>query len=138
MYRKILVGYDGSPSARKAFDEALKLARVHGAELRVVTVARPLEIGDEVETEAVIENSRRFHRRLLEELESDVSGNAVKVTYEVAIGHPAEQLIYRADAFDADLIVVGDRGRSKVARLLLGSVSKHVVQYADRPVLVVR
>ena len=54
------------------------------------------------------------------------------------IGHPAEQIIYRADAYGADLIVVGDRGRSKFARLVLGSVSKHVVEHADRPVLVVR
>jgi nucleotide-binding universal stress UspA family protein len=37
-----------------------------------------------------------------------------------------------------DLIVVGDRGRSKFAKLLLGSVSKQVVQYANRAVLVVR
>jgi len=138
MYRKILVGYDGSASARKAFDEALKLAKLHRAELLVLTVSRPLEIGDEVETEAIVENSRSYHRKLLEELESAVSGNTLKVSYEVAIGHPAQQIIYRADAFGADLIVVGDRGRSTFARLLLGSVSKHVVQYADRPVLVVR
>jgi len=138
MYRKILVGYDGSPSARKAFDEALKLATLHHAELMVVTVARPLEIGDEVETEAIVENSRKYHRKMLKDLESATSGGGVNVSFEVAIGHPAEQIIYRADAVGADLIVVGDRGRSKFARLLLGSVSKHVVQYADRPVLVVR
>lgn len=138
MYRKILVGFDGSESGRKAFDAALNLSAKHGAELWVVTVAQPPTIGDEVETEAVIENSRRYHHRLLAELRSAVTAQNVKAHYEVAIGHPAEQIIYHADQHGVDLIVVGDRGRSKFARLLLGSVSKQVVQYAGRAVLVVR
>jgi nucleotide-binding universal stress UspA family protein len=58
--------------------------------------------------------------------------------FEVVVGHPAEQIIYHADRHRVDLIVVGDRRLSKFARLLLGSVSKEVVQHADRPVLVVR
>ena len=62
----------------------------------------------------------------------------MKTHFEVAVGHPAEQIIYDADRHGVDLIVVGDRGRSKFARLLLGSVSKQVVQYAGRAVLVAR
>jgi len=54
------------------------------------------------------------------------------------VGNPAEQIIYYADRNGVDLIVVGDRGRSKLARLLLGSVSKNVVEHAGRPVMVVR
>jgi nucleotide-binding universal stress UspA family protein len=138
MYRRILVGYDGSAAGRKAFETALALAAQHGAELHVVSVARPSEIGDDVETEAVIEHSRAYHRRLLAELKAAAATKQVKTHYEVAVGHPAEQIIYHADKFQADLIVVGDRGRSKFAKLVLGSVSKNVVQYADRPVLVVR
>lgn len=138
MYRKILVGYDGSAAGRKAFDAALELAAKDGAELYVLSVARPPEVGDDVETEAVIENSRRYHRRILAELKSSVSAKGVKTRFEVAVGHPAEQIIYDADRHGVDLIVVGDRGRSKFARLLLGSVSKQVVQYAARPVMVVR
>ena len=69
MYHRILVGYDGSPAGRKAFDAALELAAKHGAELHVLTVCRTLDIGDDVETEAVIEHSRQYHRRLLAELE---------------------------------------------------------------------
>jgi len=138
MYRKILVGYDGSEAARKAFDTALELAAKDGAELYVLSVARLPDVADDVETEAVIENSRNRHRRMLAELKSAVAAKGVKVHYEVTAGHPAEQIIYDADRHEVDLIVVGHRGRSKFARLLLGSVSKQVVQYADRPVLVVR
>jgi nucleotide-binding universal stress UspA family protein len=138
MYRKILVGYDGSQAGRKAFDAALELAAKDGAELYVLSVARPPEVGDDVETEAVIENSRQYHRRMLAELKSSISAKGVKVHFEVGVGHPAEQIIYDADRHGVDLVVVGDRGRSKFVRLLLGSVSKQVVQYAGRPVLVVR
>jgi nucleotide-binding universal stress UspA family protein len=138
VYRRIVVGYDGSKTARKAFDAALALAAGHGAELHVVSVARPSEIGDDVETEAVIEHSRAYHRRLLAELKASAATRQVKAHYEVVVGHPAEQLIYYADRTGADLIVVGDRGRSNFARLLLGSVSKQVTEHAARPVLVVR
>ncbi len=138
MYRKILAGYDGSDAGRKAFDVALDLSAKHGAELFVVTVAQPPIVGDEVETEAVIENSRDYHRRLLADLTLASADKGVTVHCDVAVGHPAEQIIYHADQHGVDLIVVGDRGRSKFARLLLGSVSKHVVEYAGRPVMVVR
>jgi nucleotide-binding universal stress UspA family protein len=138
MYRKILVGYDGSQSGRKAFEAALELAAKDGAELYVLSVARPPEVGDDVETEAVIENSRHYHRRMLAELKASVAAKGVRTHFEVAVGHPAEQIIFDADRLGVDLVVVGDRGRSKFVRLLLGSVSKQVVQYAGRPVLVVR
>jgi nucleotide-binding universal stress UspA family protein len=138
MYRRILVGYDGSAAGRKAFDAALELAAKQGAELYVLSVARPLEVADDVETEAVIENSRRYHRGLLAELKPVAAATGVKAHFEVAVGHPAEQIIYHADQHGVDLIVVGDRGRSRFARLLLGSVSKQVVQYAGRAVLVAR
>jgi nucleotide-binding universal stress UspA family protein len=91
-----------------------------------------------VETEAVIENSRRYHHRLLAELKPCVQAKGVKTHFEVAVGHPAEQIIYDADRHAVDLIVVGDRGRSKFARFLLGSISKQVVQYAGHPVMLVR
>jgi nucleotide-binding universal stress UspA family protein len=138
MYRRILVGYDGSKAGKKAFDEALDLAARDQSDLYVLTVVRPPEIADDVESEAVIENSRNYHAGLLAPLERPVAAKGVKGHFEVAVGHPAEQIIYHADRNNVDLIVVGDRGRSKFVRLLLGSVSKQVVQYAGRAVLVVR
>lgn len=138
MYKRILVGYDGSEAGRKAFDTALELAARDKSDLYVVTVSRPPEIGDDVETEAVLENSREHHRKLLAPLQVVASQRKVHAHFELVVGHAAEQLIYHADRHDVDLIVVGHRGRSKFARLLLGSVSKQVTEHADRPVLVVR
>ena len=139
MIKKILLGYDGSDAATKALESALDLAVKYQAELFVLTVAQPPDFGEDVETEAIIENSRIYHQRLLESVEHRVAASVgVQAHFEVAVGHPAQQIIYYADRYKVDLIVLGHRGRSKFVRLLLGSVSKQVVQYADRQVLVVR
>ena len=138
MYQKILLAYDGSEASKKAFAAACGLAAQHDAELVVLTVCRPPEIGDDVETEAVIENSRNYHRRRLAELKPELTARKIKSHLEVAVGHPAEQIIYHADKHGVDLIVVGSRGHSKFRRILLGSVSKQVTEHAGRQVLVVR
>lgn len=138
MYKKILVGIDGSQFSRRAFDSALAQAARDHAELFVLTVAQPPQIGDDVETEAIIENSRKYHQTLFPPLQKLAAEKSVKAHFEVATGHPVEQIIYHADRHGVDLIVVGHRGRSKFAQLLLGSVSKQIVQHAGRAVLIVR
>jgi nucleotide-binding universal stress UspA family protein len=80
----------------------------------------------------------KYHREMMEPLMREVRDRKVDGRFDVVVGHPAEQIIYRSDEVKADLIVVGGRGRSKFVRLLLGSISRDVVQHADRPVLVVR
>jgi nucleotide-binding universal stress UspA family protein len=138
MYRRILIAYDGSAAARKALETALATASRDGAELFVVTVCHPPDIGDDVETEAIVESSTRFHRSLLAEARGEVARTGVAAQYDLCVGHPAEQILTCADRHNVDLIVIGSRGRSKFAQLLLGSVSKHVLQHANRQVLVVR
>ena len=138
MINKILLAYDGSEPAKKALDAALDLARKYQAELYVLTVAQPPDFSEDVETEAIVENSRGYHERILTPVKDLVAASGVKAQFEVAVGHPAEQIIYHADRYQVDLIVLGHRGKSLFRRLLLGSVSKQVVQYADRTVLVVR
>jgi nucleotide-binding universal stress UspA family protein len=138
MIRKVLLGYDGSESADQAFLFAVDLARKYGAELHVLAVARPPELGDEVETKAVIENSRRHYNRLLAPLRDRLARESVNVHFQVEVGHPAEQIVRYAEAHGVDHIVVGHRGHTLFERWLIGSVARHVIAYADCTVSVVR
>jgi nucleotide-binding universal stress UspA family protein len=134
----ILAAYDGSESAKKAFSLALDLASKYGAKLSVLAVARPPEFGGDVETEAVTENSKKHYRHVLKPLHDIAAAANVAVHFEVAVGHPAEQIVRHAEQSGADLIIVGHRGRTFFERLLVGSVAKHVIDHAHCAVLVAR
>lgn len=136
MIHKLLIAYDGSDSAKAAFDFALDLAEKYSAELHVLAVARPPEFGAEVETEAVIENSRRHYTHLLQPLKARVAG--LTAHFEVLVGHPAESIVLHAEDHGIDHIVVGHRGHSLFERWLLGSVARQVIAYARCTVTVVR
>jgi nucleotide-binding universal stress UspA family protein len=139
MISKLLLAYDGSDPARRAFDLALDLAKRYGAELHILAVARPPEFGGEVETEAVIENSKQHCHQMLRPLQAAArSERTVAVHFEVAVGHPAEQIVRHAEDWKADLVVVGHRGRTFFERWLIGSVAKQVINHAPCAVLVAR
>jgi len=136
--KRILVAYDGSDSAKKGFSLAVDLAAKYGAELSVLAVARPPEFGNEVETEAVMENSKKHYRQVLKPLHSVAKEAKCSAHFEVVVGHPAEQIVRHAESWQADLIVVGHRGHTFFERWLIGSVTKHVINHAPCAVLVAR
>ena len=138
MFRKILVAYDGSEHAAKAFDLAADLAGKYGAEIRVLAVARPPEFGEEVETEAILEHSRRHFRKILKTVVERAAGLGILIHCDVVVGHPAERVVIEAEQWDADLIVVGHRGHGLMGRWLLGSIAKQVMHHATCAVLVAR
>ena len=136
MIRKLLIAYDGSDSAKAAFELAMDLAGKYGAELHVLAVARPPEFGDEVETEAIIESSRRHYAEVLEPLKMQVGKLAAH--FEIKVGHPAESIVLYAEDHGIDHIVVGHRGHSLFERWLIGSVARQVIAYGPCSVTVVR
>ena len=136
--KRILVAYDGSDPAKKAFSFALDLAAKYGAELSVLAVARPPDFGSEVETEAVTENSKKHYRQVLKPLHGVVEAAKSNAHFEVVVGHPAEQIVRHAESWRADLIVVGHRGHTFLDRLLIGSVAGYVINHASCAVLVAR
>lgn len=138
MITRLLLGYDGSEPAKRAFDLALDLAKRYGAELHILAVARPPEFGTEVETEAVIEQSRRHYGQVLQPLRALLAGEPVQSRLEIAIGHPSEQIVLYAERHAIDHIVVGHRGHSLFERWLLGSVARQIIAHAHCSVTVAR
>lgn len=138
MIRKILAAYDGSESADKAYAYALDMAKKYEAELLVLSVARPPEPPEDVETEAMLESAEEHYEEQFASMKRRAAAEGIRAKFKVAVGHPAEQIIYYADDGDADLIVMGHRGKGFFERLLLGSISKQVVHYANCAVLIVR
>ena len=138
MIAKILVGYDGSPSSERALSFAIELAGRYGAQLHLVAVARPPEFGDDVETEAVIEQSRRHIGHKLASARARVEAAGLRGAFETAVGHPAEQIVRYAERNAIDHIVVGHRGHTLFDRWLIGSVARQVIAYAHCAVTVVR
>jgi len=138
MFKHILVAYDGSEPAQKAFTLGCDLARQMHAKLTVLAVTRPPEIGADVETEAMIETGQRHLRHLLRELSRRPETQDVQVLFETRVGHPAEQVLRYADEHHVDHLVVGHKGKGLLQRWLVGSVSRQLVDHATCSVTVVR
>ena len=138
MIANILVGYDGSESAAHALNFAAGLARAFGSSVHLLAVVRPPEFGGMVETEAVIEQSRRHHHNALHGVQSKLAREPFKTHVHVAVGHPAEQIVRFAEAHNIDHIVVGHRGHTLFERWLIGSVARQVIAYAHCAVTVIR
>ena len=134
----VLVAFDGSDSAGRAFDFGLELAQKFGAELRVLAVVRPPELPQDVETEALVESAREYYERQFGPLQARAEKMKVKTSFAVAVGHPAEQIVHYAETEGMDHIVLGDRGKTFFRRWLIGSVSKQVIHYAHCTTTVVR
>ena len=138
MFERILVAYDDSAPARKAYEVALDMAAKYAAEVHVVAVARPPEFAEEVETEATLESAREHFQKQFGELERRAARVGLKPHLRVVSGHPAEQIVRAAEQYNIELIILGHRGHGVFERWLLGSVSRTVIAYAHCAVMIVR
>ena len=120
VYKRIVTGTDGSPTASEATRKAFELAMLVRAEVTLVYVGDPI-VG------AIA-------------LEETAAGRpqGVKVQTRLAEGDPADQLCEIAEAEGAELIVVGNKGMSGARRFLLGSVPNKVAHYAATDVLIAK
>src|SRR5215218_4016400 len=146
---KILVATDGSREAALPAHTAAQIADETGSELHVVYVrpkSVPFHAGDYVgpevaehplhrEEELQEREAQRVLDAQVEEIEA--AGSSVTQTH-LGIGRPDEEIVALGEELEAGLIVVGSRGRGRIRRALMGSVSDSLVRHAHCPVLVVR
>jgi len=104
--------------------------------VHVLAVVQPPEPMKDIETEALLESGQDRFDKLFDSLRKRAVD--AKANFELAVGHPAEQILYRADQLGADHIVLGHRGKNRFARWLMGSVSQRVISYASSLVIIVR
>jgi nucleotide-binding universal stress UspA family protein len=137
-YSKILIGLDGSENSLKAADDAIAIAKLHGAKLITVHV---------IPSSPIAPTSPEFSKRSVEAAETwfgKIKHNAGDAGVEVetkviSSGYSVGQVIVDlADKENVDLIVVGTRGMTGFKKMLLGSVALEVVTYSDCSVMVVK
>ena len=143
MYDRILVPVDGSSTSTQGLDEAIKLAKLTGASLRLVHVVDQLGFaaGFETYTGDLIGMLREAGAKILEDARARVAARGIAVTTflcETFGTRVCDLVVEQAAEWKADLIVIGSHGRRGMSRLFLGSDAELVVRKAPVPVLLVR
>lgn len=140
MFEKILVAVDGSEHGLRAARMAGDLARtVKAGELRIVVAYDPIPpyLG-EPNLQKAIDARLDEANTILHAAMQAVGEVPASVRTELIEGPAAEAIIRVATTHQSDVIVMGSRGRSGLAGLVLGSTSQKVVSHAPCPVLIVR
>ncbi|AEI80325.1 universal stress protein UspA family [Cupriavidus necator N-1] len=146
MYQRILLAVDGSRSSDLALSQAIIIAKATGAEVKALFVVDDSDVFFEASyfnPKELIDNITAHGRKALDAASARLSEagvrNSVKLDEKpVAPGRISLTIVTEADAWNADLIVLGTHGRRGVRRLLMGSVSEGVLAKTSKPVLLVR
>jgi nucleotide-binding universal stress UspA family protein len=127
---KILAPVNGSDYSHRAVEYAASLAKKATVPMTLLYVQETsiFRLRPEV--------SKEIGKRVLSDSKAKIEG--VEVDEKLESGDPAKTILKTANKGDYDLIIIGSRGHSTTEMFMLGSVSDHVVQYANRSVLVTK
>lgn len=140
--KKLVIATDGSTPATEAVDFGLELAAEQGADVTFVHVTpvdewavagRPSGSVPIMHPEPIDDSETA-----LNDAAEAAKAAGIAYTLERISAPTVDGILSIADKQDADLVVVGSRGRGAVGAALLGSVSRDLVHRAKRPVLVVK
>jgi nucleotide-binding universal stress UspA family protein len=137
---QIVVGIDGSEASQRALEWAAEEARLRGAHLRVVHSWLEVFIDGTFTAPAVYERDaiEQGAREVLDKAVASIPDGSPELSVEPVLVHGQPEVVLLHEAENADLVVVGSRGRGGFAELIMGSVSHRVVQHAPCPVVVIR
>ena len=131
---RILAAVDQSDAAPSIVGEAARIAARRKASL---TVLHCFESSD-AEAESSPRGTRKIDAGMADRWSELFEREGVRGQVDIVDGEPREAIVRKADQLDAELIVVGTRGRAGLARIMFGSVAETVARTANCPVLAVR
>jgi nucleotide-binding universal stress UspA family protein len=158
MFEKMLVAIDMSEMGKKVFTSALYLAQKNNANLMLLHVLSAEEdnsplpippdlrdiypaVGNDLTLEVWRQQWEEFQRQGLEVLQSfaqEATRAGVSVESKQIPGSPSRTICQAAREWQANLIIIGHRGRSGLSEMFLGSVSNYVLHHAPCSVLMVQ
>ncbi|HEV3378837.1 MAG TPA: universal stress protein [Thermoleophilaceae bacterium] len=145
MFDSMVVGTDGSDTAKEAVRQATDLAKAVGATVHLVSAYEPVPEGRLREERQQVPddlqwmvNPREDVASTLEEASDGIREAGVEVQIHAREGDPADAILDVAEEQNADLIVVGNKGMTGAKRFLLGSVPNKVSHHAPCSVMIIR
>lgn len=140
MFRKILVGYDGSNGSKLALTRAAELAERFEAHLTALWVREPLprhsDLPGELEEES--EAADEYYQERQSEVLAIGAQYSLAIACEIGRGHPAKTIVQFATEHAFDLIVVGHSDHSELRGRLLGDTADRISDHAHCSVLIVK
>ncbi len=144
MYKVIIVGTDGSDTAKVAVNRAAGLAEKAGAELHILSAYEPVpkaklksEAKDVPDEYKWMINPREVVDATLKEAAESLSDFDIELQTIEREGSPADVLLQYAEDVKADLVVMGNKGMTGTRRYFLGSVPNNVSHHAPCDLLIV-
>lgn len=139
MFKKILLAYDGSEYANKAYEYVLELAQKNGCEVYLISVAHiPEFVNSKDEVDEALNLAKSYYGKILGEARKLAIEKGIKINTNIVPGHPMDSIIHFAEKNECDLIVVGERGNSGIKRYVIGNVAENIVRHAKCSVLVIK
>jgi nucleotide-binding universal stress UspA family protein len=130
VYKRMIVAYDESPEATRALTHAIELAKLMGAELRLVTVSEPLpayvayaDVGFPGAKRMLADERQNFYDKLQEEAKIRAAEGGLAVDGVIVEGDEVKSIVESVTSWNADLLVIGRRHHtSPLSRMWGGTV----------------
>jgi len=140
MFKKILVGNDGSEGAKKALKAGIDIAKHYGAELHSISVEEDLPhyaatVGEVLEAKA---EKNGYFARLNQEAREMAVREGVSLHTHVIAGHEVQTIVDYVREHHFDLVVIGFMGHSKIYDRVWGSTSQNITRLVPCTVMVVK
>lgn len=139
MFSKIVIAHDGSEGADRALSAAIKLAKLHDAQLHMVSVEElpqfPASVDEVLEEKSA---ANHFFEGLVARATGQAQAAGVKLTAHVIAGHAVAAIVAFVERERADLLVIGYMGHSALYNRVIGGTTDRLVELAGCTVMVVK